>query len=117
MELLKAELVDDGAKQDGKGRRLMPRDRIGALVLEYEGSGLTLAAFARRTGVNYSTFTAWVYKQRARANRKGPVRFAQLQLPAPNVAPADLSVTLPDGVIVRGRESQAVAALVRALRS
>jgi transposase-like protein len=117
MEILKAELVDDGAKQDRKGRRIMPPVRIAALVREYEGSGQTLAAFARRAGVNYSTFAGWVYKQRAGANRKEAVRFAQLQLPAPNVGPADLSVTLPDGVVVRGIDSQAVAALVRALRN
>ena len=118
MELLKAELVDDGAKKDRKGRRIMPAERIAGLVREFEGSGLTLAAFARRAGVNYSTFAGWVYKQRANANRRAPqMRFAQLQLPAPSVAPADLSVTLPDGVVVRGNDSHAVAALVRALRS
>lgn len=117
MEVLKAELVDDGAKQDAEGRRLMPRDRIAALVREYEGSGRTLAAFARGAGVKYSTFVGWVYKKRARANRAEPVRFAQLQLPAPNLATAELSVTLPDGVMVRGSDSQALAALVRALRS
>jgi hypothetical protein len=117
MELLKAELIDDGAKQDLKGRRIMPPERIEALLLEYEGSGMTLAAFARGAGVNYSTFAGWVYKQRTRANRKGPVRFAQLQLPAANLAPAELSVSFPDGVVVRGSDGQALAALVRVLRN
>ena len=117
MEVLKPELVDDGAKQDRKGRRIMPLERIKALVREYHDSGLTMAAFARRAGIKYATFSGWVYGQGGGAQRQGAVRFAQLQLPVSPVAPAELSVTLPDGVIVRGRESQAVAALVRALRS
>lgn len=117
MELLKPELVDDGAKRDRKGRRIMPRERIKALVREYHDSGLTMAAFARGAGIKYATFAGWVYGQGGSAQRPGAVRFAQLQLPVSPVAPVELSVTLPDGVVVRGRESQAVAALVRALRS
>ena len=117
MEVLKPELVDDGAKQDRKGRRIMPFERIKALVREYHGSGLTMAAFARRAGINYATFAGWVYGQGGSAQRQGAVRFAQLQLPATPAAPVELSVTLPDGVIVRGSDGQALAALVRALRS
>jgi hypothetical protein len=60
MEILKTELVDDGAKRDRKGRRLMPLERIAALVREYQSSGLTLAAFARRAGVKYPAFAGWV---------------------------------------------------------
>ena len=117
MEVLKPELVDDGAKQDRKGRRIMPLERIKALVREYHDSRLTMATFARRTGIKYATFAGWVYVQGGSAQRRSAVRFAQLQLPASPVAPTELSVTLPDEVIVRRRESQALAALVRALRS
>jgi len=35
---------------------------------------------------------------------------------APVIAAAELSVTLPDGVVLRGAEPKALAALVRALR-
>ena len=116
METLRTELVDDGAKRDGKGRRLMPRERIAALVREYQVSGLTLAAFARRAGVKYPTFAGWVYARGGSANRPSAVRFAQLRLPAGGAAPAELSVALPDGVIVRGGDVRALAELVHALR-
>lgn len=117
MEILKTELVDDGAKRDRKGRSLMPRERIAALVREYQSSGLTLAAFARRAGIKYPTFAGWVYAQGGSANRKGAVRFAQLQLRAASVAMAELSVTLANGTVVRGADVQSVATLVRALKS
>ena len=64
-----------------------------------------MATFARRTGIKYATFAGWVYVQGGSAQRRSAVRFAQLQLPAAPVASAALSVRLPDGVIVRGRES------------
>jgi hypothetical protein len=117
MEILKTELVDDGAKQDRKGRRLMPLERITALVREYQISGLTLAAFARRAGVKYPTFAGWVYGQGGSANRQGAVRFARLQLPATHRAVAELSVTLADGTVIRGADVQLLATLVRALKS
>jgi hypothetical protein len=117
METLKTELVEDGAKRDRKGRRLMPMERITALVREYESSGLTLAAFARRAGIKYPTFAGWVYSQGGSANRKQAVRFAQLQLPAASLPVAELSVTLADGTVIRGADVQSVAMLVRALKS
>ena len=45
-------------------------------------------------------------------------RCVELRLPDTPAAPiaAELSVTLPDGVVLRGAEPSALAALVRALR-
>jgi len=89
------------------------------LVREYRASGLTQAAFARREGLKYPTFAGWVNARRVQAGRASggsAVRFAQLQLPTGLTAPTELSVALPDGVIVRGSEVRALAALVRALR-
>ena len=117
MEILQTEVVDDGARRDRKGRRIMSPERIEALVREYQDSGLTRAAFARRAGVKYATFAGWVAARRTPASRKGPVRFAELQLPAPKVVPAELSVIFPDGLVVRGSDREALAALVRALRN
>lgn len=118
METLKTEVVDDGAKRDRKGRRIMPEERIDALVREYHASGMTQAAFARRAGLKYPTFAGWVHARRAaRARPDGVVRFAELQLPAASTACDELSVSLPDGAVVRGRDGAAIAALVRALRS
>ncbi len=120
MEILKAELVEDGAKRDRRGHRITPPERIDALVREYHASGLTQAAFARRAGVNYSTFAGWVFARRRQAmeqtGRSSGVRFAQLQLPGANPVVAEVSVTLTDGTVVRGADVQAVALLVRALK-
>ena len=122
-----AEVVDDGRKRDRAGRVHMPRERREELLTEYERSGLSQAAFARRAGVRYPTFAHWVQaRRRAGVRAEVPVaatpRFVELRLPpaptAPSTAPAvpELSVTLPDGVVVRGAEPATLAALVRALR-
>jgi transposase-like protein len=119
MDTLRTELIEDGAKRDRRGRRILPAERIEALVSEYRASGLTQAAFARREGLKYPTFAGWVNARRAQAGRStggSAVRFAQLQLPPDSTAPAELSVSLPDGLVVRGSEVRALAALVRALR-
>ena len=119
METLRTEVIEDGAKRDRRGRRILPPEQIEALVRAYRASGLTQAAFARREGLKYPTFAGWVNARRVQAGRSScgsAVRFAQLQLPTELTAPAELSVALPDGVVVRGREIRALAALVRALR-
>ena len=115
--LTTTELVDDGAKRDKRGRRLMSAERVKELLREYDSSGLTQAAYARSAGVKYSTFASWIQARRAESgsDREG-VHFAQIQLPIAKVSIAELSVTLPDGVVVRGVDAQALAALVRALR-
>ena len=111
------ELVEDGAKRDKRGRRLMSAQGVEQLLSEYDQSGLTQAAFARRAGVKYPTFASWMQARRAKSgDNRGEVRFAQIQLPVANASAAELSVTLPDGVIVRGTQAQALAELVRALR-
>ena len=119
MEILRTEVIEGGAKRDRRGRRILPPEQIEALVREYRASGLTQAAFARREGLKYPTFAGWVNARRVQAGRASggsAVRFAQLQLPTGLTAPTELSVALPDGVIVRGSEVRALAALVRALR-
>ena len=126
--MITADLVVDETKRDSKGRRITPKARRQELLAAYEQSGLTQAAFARREGVKYQTFATWVSEGRRRSAAVGPsksvvpVRFAEVNLPPPKPselsASADaLSVTLPDGVVVRGAEAAAVAALVKALRA
>ena len=128
MKMITADLVVDETKRDSKGRRITPKARREELLAAYEQSGLTQAAFARREGVKYQTFATWVSEGRRRSAAVGlsksvvPVRFAEVNLPPPKPselsANADaLSVTLPDGVVVRGAEAAAVAALVKALRA
>lgn len=86
------ELVVTGGKRDGSGRRLTTVERRGELLAAYRQSGLTMAAFARREGLRYSTLAGWVLK----GGRRVPaVRFAQVRLPQlPPITPADLEVRL-----------------------
>jgi len=42
----------------------MPGERICELLDEFEGSGLSAAAFARMVGVKYPTFINWVQRRR-----------------------------------------------------
>jgi transposase-like protein len=109
------ELVDTGEKRDGRGRRISSAEQRAQAVAAWRGSGLTMAGFARREGVEYSTFAGWVLK----AGRKRPAakrpRFAEVRL-GPVVTAALLEVRLPDGVVVRGASAAELAALVKALR-
>ena len=83
-------------------------------------SGLTMAAFARRESLAYSTFAGWVWKSDRRGGRgqatARPVRFAQVQLPPP-ASSEGLEVRLIDGTVLRGGNGVELAALVRALRA
>lgn len=111
------ELIETGAKRDGRGRRIATREEKLALIDQYRSSGLTQRAFAEREGVKFSTFTAWLQGRRlARRGGSRKARFAEV--PVMNAAPVlvGLAVQLPDGVVVRGTNAGEVAALVRALR-
>ena len=129
--MITADLVTDESKRDSKGRRITPRARREELLNEYEQSGLTQAAFARRAGINYPTFASWVQGRRERTTvslrAREPMRaqqrvqFAEVNLPAlsQRASSSDagaLSVTLPDGLVVRGIDAAALAVLVKALR-
>ena len=126
--MITADLVVDETKRDTKGRRITPKARRQELLAAYEQSGLTQAAFARREGVKYQTFATWVSEGRRRSAAVGlsksvvPVRFAEVNLPPSaqrelSANAGALSVTLPDGLVVRGADALAMAALVKALRA
>jgi transposase-like protein len=122
MGTITTELVEDGEKRDNRGRRRMPQARQAELLKAYESSGLTMAAFARREGINYTTLAHWVAKQRRALVTAPAIRFAEVKLPlagaaAPETAKDVLEVRLPDGTVVRGSCVAEVAALARALRS
>jgi transposase-like protein len=113
MEAIEAEVLD-GGKRDGRGRRMLPEREWKRLLDEYEKSGLTQKAFARREGINVHTFVAWLGRHRKAARNLPAVRFREVSLAPAAVAP--LEVQLPDGVVVRGSSPQALAELIRALR-
>jgi transposase-like protein len=88
------------------------------LVREYQESGVTQAAFARREGVKYPTFAHWVQQARKKEIPGKPlVQFAQVQLPTAPAQATPLEVRLPDGTVVRGNQVKDLAQLVRALRA
>ena len=120
MGAITAEVVDTGEKRDRRGRRVTPADRRVQMVQAYRGSGMTMAAFARREGINYATFAGWVGKTHRSALAKPAIKFAEVQLPSrsglPTMRPASVEVQLPDGTMLRGDRVTDVVQLVRALR-
>ncbi|MFH1496454.1 MAG: transposase [Verrucomicrobiota bacterium] len=114
------EIVDDGRQRDRRGRVNWPRERREQLLAEYERSGLSQAAFARREGVRYPTFAHWVQQRRRGAlttpgrERVVVPRFMEVGVPATPSSP-ELSVSLPGGLVARGVDAAALATLVRAL--
>ena len=117
------ELVETGEKRDRIGRKITPGPRRAELVAAWQSSGLTQAEFARREGIIYSSFAAWVQvarragKKRRRRSRPA-VRFVEAKLPAVSPASgATLEVRLPDGLVLRGTNASELATLVRTLRA
>lgn len=111
------ELIDTGEKRDRRGRRISQAERRAEAVAVWRGSGLTMAAFARREGLAYSTFAGWVLKAARRRPADNRPHFAEVHL-GPVLAPGAglLEVRLPDGTMVRGASVPDLAALVKALR-
>ena len=112
--------MDTGEKRDERGRRVTMAAHRAEVVAEYERSGLTMAAFARRERIKYPTFAGWVAKAQRGPAKPPLIKFSEIKLPA---APRETSteaaveVRLPDGTVVRGARVAEVVALVRALRS
>jgi len=78
-----------------------------------------MAGFARREGIEYSTFAGWVLKAARQRPRPKRARIAEVRVgPALAVGPATnlLEVRLPDGTVVRGASATELAVLVKALR-
>jgi transposase-like protein len=115
VEPIRTEVVDDKQRRDTRGRRIVAAERRAELVAAYEASGLTQSAFARREGINFHTFVAWLGQRRKAGGGTVPaMRFREVCLaPAARAEPV-LEVTLPGGLTVRGSSVAAVAELVRA---
>jgi transposase-like protein len=100
---------------------MMPRAERLELIRAYRASGQTMAEFARREALNYSTFAGWVIKAGKAPGTAVPIKFAEVQLPALRTAatkaPNELEVRLPDGTVLRGGRVADLVSLVRALRS
>ena len=104
---------------DTQGRVRTTREQRRLLLAEFERSGLSATQFARRTGVKYSTFAAWVqrYRRTKRPARKAPLRLVEAVLTSATPATV-LTVLLPGGARLEVRAAGQVplaAALVHAL--
>lgn len=104
---------------DTRGRvRISPEQRR-LLLSEFERSGLSVVQFAKRTGLKYSTFAAWIqrYCRKRRPAPKSSVRLLEAVV-AQEAQAATLQVQLPGGARMELHELGQVAlaaALVRAL--
>ena len=110
------EVVETGEKRDARGRRMAPKLRRAAMLAAYEGSGLTMSAFARREGIRYYTLIDWLRQRRERLAREAmvkPVGFVEGDGPGVGYA---LEVVLPGGLIGRARGAEEAVACVRGLR-
>lgn len=120
MGAIATEIVDRGEKRDMGGRRVYPREERRRLIELYHSSGMTVAEFARRESINYSTMAGWVARS-SKATSVKPMRFAEVHLPerCAELAKADdrLKVQLPDGTVLRGSNVKDVITVLRALRS
>ncbi len=98
----------------------MPRAQRLALIEAYRASGLTMAEFARREVINYTTLAGWMAKAGKAPAEKSAIQFAEVQLPmraTPARPTSELEVRLADGTVLRGGRVADLVSLVRALRS
>lgn len=109
--------MDEARKRDMRGRSIATSERRAELLAAFDTSGLTQRAFARREGVNFHTFVAWMQRRRAAGPSTPALRFQEVCLAPGTPRAAALEVALPGGLIVRGSSAAAVAELVRALRA
>jgi transposase-like protein len=102
---------------DTRGRvRVTPEQRR-QLLAEFARSGESAPNFARRLGLKYSTFAAWVMRaRRRRSPAKPPLRLLEAVV-AP--APTNLTVLvqLPGGARVELRDASQIPLVVAVLRA
>ena len=58
------------------------------LIEAYRTSGVTMAEFARRAALNYSSFAGWVAKDGRASPAPAGIKFTEVQLPAMSAAGA-----------------------------
>jgi transposase-like protein len=117
VEPIEAEVMDEARKRDTRGRKIATSECRAELLAAFDESGLTQRAFARREGVNFHTFVAWLQRRRSAGAAAPVLRFHEVCLAAGAPQAAALEVILPGGIMVRGGSAAAVAELVRALRA
>src|SRR5690606_40291199 len=83
MDAIGAELLESG-KRGARGRQVLPEEEWERLLDDYEKSGLTQAAFARREGINLHTLVGRLGRRRMRRREAvvapAGIRFKELSL-------------------------------------
>jgi hypothetical protein len=103
------------------GRAHYPPEKRAALVSEFRSGRETQKAFARRRGINWTTFRNWLYGRRAAIRNSGPpVRFQEIRLvpPGPSSRWA-AEIRLHGGTVMRlqaGADPQWAKAILQLLR-
>jgi len=101
---------------------MTPAARREELLAEFGRSGLSGAKFAALAGIKYSTFAAWVQRQRRQTPSPAPkavpaMEWLETVVGRAQAAGPVLRVRLPSGVVVEVTEAAqvpVVAALLRA---
>ncbi|MBI5380837.1 MAG: hypothetical protein HZA31_02940 [Opitutae bacterium] len=60
----------------------MPKSERLALMAAYRASGMSMARFAQREAIKYSTFAGWMAKAGPTTVAKPAVKFAEVRLPS-----------------------------------
>src|SRR5262249_44550877 len=103
---------------DSKGRVRASKEQRRMILEEFERSGVCVAEFARRTGLNYSTLAGWVQRYRQSRPRKRAQAMRLLEAVVKDSCPGTfpLSVHLAGGVrleIAQLEQVPLAAALLR----
>lgn len=112
MKALTTEVVDRGEKHYVRGRRIAAAEERVALLAAYGRSGLTQREFARREGVKFCTFVSWLA---CRHRVQGKPAFAEVRV-AGGGGTGMIEVALPDGLVVRGSDTEQLVVVVGRLR-
>lgn len=103
---------------DTRGRVRMSKEQRRAILEQFEGSGESAAAFAKRTGLKYSTLAGWLsrYRRAKSVRRAPPLRLLEAVVESAQgpIRDAALVMQLPGGVRVEVADEKqaALAALV-----
>lgn len=116
-------------KTDTLGRVRMPRERREAILDEFESSGMSGQAFAKRIGVKYTTFASWRQQRRRRSGSNPTPKakpepttvqlFEEVANPQPSVLGECLEVETRHGLKLSVRtkaEAGLAAELLRCLK-
>ena len=108
------------ATADSKGRLRTSKEQRRVILAEFERSGISAIAFARRTGLKYSIFAAWVqrYRRTKRPLKKSPLRLLEAVATQPSPVVIALQIQLPGGArleIGDAGQISLAAALIAAL--